>query len=130
MNGHLRTVLVVDDASDCASTLELALSPLAEIEVRAVASVEEALAVLECGKVAAVITDVQLPGLSGMELLSRIRAHPDWRVLPVLVISADPHRGTPGAALRLGADAYFAKPFSPGAVRRKLEELMYAKSSP
>jgi CheY-like chemotaxis protein len=127
-----RTILVVDDAADCVTTLELALGVLTDVEVRGVASAEEALAVLgEDGQsTSAVITDVQLPGLSGLDFVTRLRADARWRGLPLVVISADPNPETPAAALGRGADAFFAKPFSPASVRRKLEELMYAKSSP
>jgi CheY-like chemotaxis protein len=134
-----RIILVVDDAADCVTTLELALGVLTDVAVRGVASAEQALAELDlaadspapdCDTIAAVITDVQLPGLSGLEFLTRLRADARWHALPVLVISADPNPETPAAAFRMGANAFFAKPFSPAAVRRKLEELMYAKSSP
>jgi len=139
MNGR-RTILVVDDSADNVTTLELALGVLTGVVVRGVASAEEAWAVLEPAAslepagdydtISAVITDVQLPGLSGLEFLARLRADARWLALPIVVISADPNPETPAAALRMGADAFFAKPFSPAAVRRKLEELMYAKSSP
>ena len=123
-----RIVLVVDDDADCLATLELALGTMPGVAVRGVASAEEALAVLDGDTMSAVITDVQLPGLSGLDLLTRMRENAKWRAMPVVVISADADPATPDAALRVGADAYFPKPFSPAAVRRKLEELMYAKS--
>ncbi len=44
--------------------------------------------------------------------------------MPILVISGDPNPDTPQRALRAGANAFFAKPFSPAAVRRMLEELL------
>jgi two-component system chemotaxis response regulator CheY len=125
-----REVLVVDDSADCLATLELSLGLLKAVNIRSVSNAEDALSVLECGRVAAVITDVQLPGMSGLELLARIRSRAEWRNLPVIVISADASTETPESARRLGACAYFAKPFSPGAVRKKLEDLMYAKSAP
>ncbi len=123
-----RIILVVDDEADCVTTLELGLGILTDVVVRGVASAEDALAILDRDTISAVITDVQLPGLSGLDFLARLREHTRWRALPVVVISADPNPETPAAALRMGADAFFAKPFSPAAVRRKLEELMYAKS--
>ena len=123
------TILVVDDAADCIATLEVALGALVGVEVRGVSSAEEALGVLDFGTVSAMITDVQLPGISGLDLVTRVRGDARWRALPVVVISADANPDTPQTALRMGADAFFAKPFSPAAVRRKLEELMYAKSS-
>jgi CheY-like chemotaxis protein len=58
--------------------------------------------------------------------VTRIRQNPRFRSLPILVVSADADPSTPGRALGLGANAYFAKPFSPSAIRKKLEELIHA----
>jgi len=121
-----RTVLVVDDAEDCASTLDLALQLLPGVTVLTAGSAEAPLALLERDAVVAVITDIHLPEMSGLELIAHIRAQPRLRALPILVVSADSDPRTPAHAIGLGANAYFAKPFSPGAVRRKLEELMHA----
>jgi CheY-like chemotaxis protein len=76
--------------------------------------------------VSAVITDIHLPEMTGLDLVARIRQNPRFRSLPILVVSADADPSTPARALSLGANAYFAKPFSPSAMRKKLEELIYA----
>ena len=120
------TILVVDDAEDCIATLELALETLPDLVIRPALSAEAALADLESGTFSAVITDVQLPEMSGLELVARIRENPRLRSLPILVVSADANPSTPALALGLGANAYFAKPFSPSAMRKKLEELIHA----
>jgi CheY-like chemotaxis protein len=64
--------------------------------------------------------------MTGLELVARIRENPRFRTLPILVVSADPDPATPARALSLGANAYFAKPYSPSAMRKKLEELIHA----
>ena len=123
------TVLVVDDAEDCIVTMDLALQALPGVVVRPARSAEAALAELADTKsdtVSAVITDVHLPEMTGLELVARIRKDPRFCSLPILVVSADTDPSTPGRALDLGANAYFAKPFSPSAIRRKLEELLHA----
>ena len=123
---HPRTILLVDDAADCLATLDMALQSLPDIEVRSAPTAEAALEVLARGRIAAVITDVHLPAMSGLELISRIRQDPALHSLPVVVVSADTDPVTPRQALASGANAFFSKPFSPGAVRKKLEELMHA----
>ena len=126
------TILVVDDDRDCLATLDLALQTLPGVVIREALSAEAALAALEDREyrkndtVSAVITDVHLPEMTGLELVARIRQNPRFRSLPILVVSADPDPSTPARALGLGANAYFAKPFSPGALRKKLEELVHA----
>ena len=123
------TILVVDDAEDCLTTLDVALQMLPDVVIRAARSAEAALtelADLENGTFSAVITDVHLPEMSGLELVTRIRQDSRFQFLPILVVSADADPSTPSRALGSGANAYFAKPFSPSAMRKKLEELMYA----
>ena len=121
------TVLVVDDAEDCIATLEIALQAGSGSTVLSARSAEEALRLLAYQPVDAVITDVHLPAMTGLELIAGIRRDKDLRKLPVIVVSADTDPAGPRAALESGADAYFPKPFSPAAVRRKLEELIHAR---
>ena len=122
-----RTVLVVEDAGSCATTLEIALGQIPGVGVRIAGSAEEARLVLESHpEICAVITDVHLPEDSGLDLVRWVRQRGTPR-LPILVISGDTDPETPGASLKLGADAYFRKPFSPAAVRRKLEDLIDAE---
>lgn len=120
------TVLVVDDAEDCIATLEVAFECTPGGSVLSARTAEEGLQVLAYHSVDGVITDVHLPAMSGLELIAAIRRNPLLRKLPVVVVSADADPGGPLAALESGADAYFAKPFSPSAVRKKLEELIHA----
>jgi CheY-like chemotaxis protein len=122
----MTSILVVDDAEDCIATLDLALQALPGIVIRAQPSAEAALAYLEHDRVSAVITDIHLPEMTGLELVARIREDPRFRTLPILVVSADTDPATPARALGLGANAFFAKPYSPSAMRRKLEELIHA----
>jgi CheY-like chemotaxis protein len=121
------TILVVDDAEDCIATLEVALQALPGVLVRPARTAEEALELLAGQHADAVITDIHLPAMNGLEFIARIRRDPRLRALPVIVVSADADPAGPRAALETGADAYFAKPFSPGAVRKKLEELIHAR---
>lgn len=121
-----RVVLLVDDAEDCIATLDFALQPLPEVVIRSTATAEAALAVLARETISAVITDLQLPGMNGLDMIAFIRKQPGLRALPIVAISANADPSVPQAALALGADVFFPKPFSPSALRKKLEELLYA----
>jgi two-component system, sensor histidine kinase and response regulator len=120
-------VLVVEDSADCAATIEIALAPLSGIEVRVLRTAEEALRSLGEAKLAAVITDIQLPGMDGLELVACLRGDENFSSVPILVISGASDRDAPARALAAGATAFFSKPFSPGAVRQKLEALIDAQ---
>ena len=107
------------------ATLDIALQSLPGVAVQSARSAEAAWEMLARDNISAVITDVHLPLMSGLDLISRIRQEPKWKALPIVVVSADADPAAPRTALESGANAYFAKPFSPGAVRKKLKELMH-----
>jgi DNA-binding NtrC family response regulator len=113
-----RTVMIVDDEADCAATLEVALEALPSIEVVQVLTAEAAMDSLRRRGVAVIISDIQLPGKSGLELIASAGK------VPVVIVSASVDAGVKDMALRMGAAAFFAKPFSPAAVREKVRELL------
>jgi len=101
-------VLVVDDSRVTRGMLRRALED-GGCSVQTVAAGEEAFQFLQDQLWDCVVTDVEMPGMSGLELTRRIRATPALRHLPVVVIST---RGSPQdrlEGLKAGADAYLTK---------------------
>lgn len=129
MNHKQSTVLIVEDVDDCATTLEIALSALRNVAVRHADSAETALQALDKERVSVLVTDVHLPVMDGFDLVTCIRRDPRHSGVAILVISGDTDPATPGRALKLGANAFFGKPFSPAAVRQKIVELIHANST-
>jgi CheY-like chemotaxis protein len=125
-----RCVLIVDDSESASATLEMAALAIPGVAVRTVASAPEALRVLDAmtAPVDAVITDLNLPRMDGYELIERLRAGGPHRHAPIVVVSGETDPAAPERVRRLGADAFFAKPFSPAAVREKLEQLFNVAS--
>jgi DNA-binding response OmpR family regulator len=107
-------LLLVEDDADLRAYLSRLLTQDGWA-VRAVASAESGLAALttESGhEVDLVLTDLMLPGRSGLELVSDLRADPALGRLPIVILTA---RGGPVAAaegMSVGADDYITKPFS------------------
>jgi len=123
----LRRILIVEDAETAGATLEIALGHIPDVEVERVRDGREALEYLasENGRrVNAVITDLEMPLVDGWELIRRLREEERFRLLPIVVVSGCQNPETPELVRRLGADAYFGKPWSPLAVRQKVEELL------
>jgi adenylate cyclase len=112
-------VLVVDD--DRAN--RLTLTALLEGEgyaVRAVADGEEALAALAADPYDAVLLDLLMPGVGGMDVLADLKADGRlWRI-PVLVISAVEDTASIVRCLELGAEDYVSKPFDPVVLRARI----------
>lgn len=81
----------------------------AELEVTSVASGEDALAVLEDGGIDCLVTDIEMPGIDGLELTRHVRSSARWEHLPVVVVSTRDQASDRMAGLEAGADAYLAK---------------------
>jgi DNA-binding response OmpR family regulator len=119
-----RLVLIVEDTELCRDTLEVALMKLPNLAVQSVTTAEEALEWLDANEVCALVTDLHLPLMNGFELIEAVRGRP-WRSsLPILVISGDSDPRIPTRLAKLGANAFFSKPYSPAEVRHKLEQLI------
>jgi DNA-binding response OmpR family regulator len=70
------------------------------------------------------ILDVKMPGLDGFELLERLRKVPDYFELPIMMLTS---RGTEkdiARGLKLGADEYMVKPFSPVEVLARVRRML------
>jgi CheY-like chemotaxis protein len=119
-----RTVLIVEDTEVGRDALELALMQVPDLVFRSVATAEEALQWLASSEACALVTDIHLPRMDGFELIEVIRSQPRRSQLPILVISGDSDPRTPERLARLGANAYFPKPYSPAELRHKLEQLI------
>jgi CheY-like chemotaxis protein len=130
-----KLVLIVEDSETCAETLQIALESIPGVEVRSIHTPGAAIAFLNDRhtEIAAIVTDLNLdlngaqgaglPG-DGLDLIRRLRAEPRFARLPILLISGDSDPRLSERALAQGADAFFPKPYSPSAVRRKLEQLL------
>jgi two-component system, chemotaxis family, chemotaxis protein CheY len=70
-----------------------------------------------------IITDLNMPEMSGDELVARIAADPALGGTPVLVLSSDRSAARPGELMHVGAVAYMTKPVSPEALRDQLLEI-------
>ena len=130
VNPSSRTVLIVEDAESCATTLEIALLAIPHIHIRVAPTARQALELLAAagGKISALVTDLNMPAMDGFELIERVRADSRTARLPIVVISGDSDPQTPARLYRLGADAYFGKPYSPAQVRQKVEQLLDANA--
>ena len=73
--------------------------------------------------------DLNIPGTSGAEVLHAVKTDPATAAMRVIVVTATGEEGR-AAALRLGADEYFTKPFSPTALLRTVERVLAAGESP
>jgi two-component system, OmpR family, response regulator len=82
--------------------------------------------VLESAQPRAIVTDVDMPAMTGLELCRMVRAQPQHRRTPVIMVSAASNPVDMAAGYAAGADEYLAKPFSPRVFRARLLGLLGA----
>lgn len=118
-------ILIVDDDEGVRFTLRGLLED-AGFEVGEADSGESALALLDETTFHLVVTDLRMPGMDGLELLSRIRARPG--APRVILITAHGSERAAVEAMKSGAYDYFRKPFEPdellAVVRRAVESIL------
>lgn len=103
-------ILVVDDAKDTQLLLAFDLGA-AGYQVTSCNSGEESLAFLGTLAIDLILLDMYMPGLSGLETLVKIKAHPGSTQIPVIMLSASTDEDEVVAALELGAGDYVIKPY-------------------
>jgi DNA-binding response OmpR family regulator len=102
-------ILVVEDDQDIRQLLHLQLTA-ADYETAFATDAATALAVARRERPDLILLDIGLPAGSGFDVMKRLRALPEFEMVPVLVITArDPSEGE--KAVELGARAFFQKPF-------------------
>lgn len=125
MSAH---ILVVDDEPDISALVAFHLAR-ESYRVRTVADGDEAQRAIEAEIPDLVVLDLMLPGTSGLDVLRTIRKSPDTQLVPVVLLTARREEQDRLEGLRLGADDYIPKPFSPqelvlrvGAVLRRVQQ--------
>ena len=117
------TLLIVDDDAAIRGMLFDLLSDRYECNTASMA--EEALQYIEVEKYDAILTDIAMPGLTGVELLKKIQEHNS--ATPVILISGRGSEQDPRALMELGAFAYVTKPFNLDEIEHVVERAVTQK---
>jgi two-component system chemotaxis response regulator CheY len=78
---------------------------------------------LKTGKYDFLITDWNMPGMTGIDLLRNIRADDNLKHLPVLMVTAEAKRDQIVAAAQAGVNGYVVKPFTAAVLKEKIEKI-------
>ena len=117
----IATILVVDDSATTRSLVASYLADLPDIEVVEAASGFEALRLLPARHVDLIVTDINMPDINGLELISFVRANPNYRRIPVIIITTENSAEDRKRGLELGASDYLVKPFASAELLQAVE---------
>jgi two-component system, chemotaxis family, chemotaxis protein CheY len=118
-------LLIVDDSTAIRKILQRVLHA-AEIPLRSIyeaADGLEALAILKTNNVTLILSDINMPNMDGLQLLTQIRANDAWKSLPVIMITTEGSQVKVIEAAQLGANGYVRKPFTPEQIKNTLAAL-------
>ena len=109
-----KRILTVDDAQSVRSLVARTLGGAGYDIVEAVDGADALDKV--AGGVDMVITDINMPGMGGLELLGQLRLRPDTKFTPVIVLTTESQRDMRQRAVAAGATGWIVKPFDPGSL--------------
>ena len=121
----MQRILIVEDSATMRSLLASALTDLGtSVEITEAASGFEALRLLPREPFDLILTDINMPDINGLELLSFVKGNTAYRQIPLIIVSTEGSERDREKGLGLGADAYLVKPFEPDDLRRVASELL------
>jgi two-component system chemotaxis response regulator CheY len=119
-------LLIVDDSTAIRKILLRVLSQtgLQLGRVLEAGDGQEALKQMEGNDISLILSDINMPNMDGLELLRALRGSPDWRDVPVVMITTEGGQARVEEAVQLGATSYVRKPFNADLLRDKLASLL------
>jgi two-component system chemotaxis response regulator CheY len=120
-----KRILLVDDSAAVRKVASIALAA-AGYEVLEAANGQEALTRLEGGKVHLIISDVNMPVMDGIALLKQVKAHPNYRFTPVIMLTTEAGEDKKQEGRAAGAKAWIVKPFQPQTMIAAVSKLIAA----
>jgi len=121
--------LVVDDFSTMRRIIKNLLHDLGYANVIEADDGNTALPLLREGNVDFLITDWNMPGMPGLELLKQVRADARLAKMPVLMLTAEAKREQIVEAVQAGVSGYVIKPFTAATLKEKIDKILAARAA-
>jgi two-component system chemotaxis response regulator CheY len=121
--------LVVDDYSTMRRIVKNLLHDLGYANVAEADDGKTALPLLENGNFDFLITDWNMPGMPGLDLLKAVRSNDKLKKLPVLMLTAEAKREQIVEAAQAGVSGYVIKPFTAVTLKEKIDKILSAQAA-
>ena len=121
--------LVVDDFSTMRRIVKGLLNELGYTDITEADDGNTALPLLKGGAFEFLITDWNMPGMPGLDLLKAVRADPALAKLPVLLVTAEAKREQIVEAAQAGVNVYVIKPFTAITLKEKIDKILASQTA-
>lgn len=117
-------ILVVEDSPTMRQMIGFALRRLPGAEITEATDGVDGLKKINCNHFDLIITDINMPVMDGLKLISLVRRDVNYRNIPIMIITTEGGAEDRERALALGADAYITKPIQGGHVLETVKALL------
>ncbi len=117
-------ILIIDDSPTMRQLLTFAVKRLSGVETVDAADGVDGYKKLTSGKFDLVLADINMPVMDGLKLVSIIRGNPDYKDIPIVMVTTEGGKEDREKALSLGANAYITKPIQAPNVLSVVKELL------
>jgi two-component system chemotaxis response regulator CheY len=108
----MKNVLIVEDSKAIRSMMRVSLEEAGGFFVEEAGNGFEALKALPTRRFDLIITDINMPDINGLELISFVRSNPGYKDIPLIIVSTEKSDEDKKRGLALGASSYVIKPFT------------------
>ncbi|MDD2238130.1 MAG: response regulator [Kiritimatiellae bacterium] len=121
----VKTILSVDDSATIRKVIADTMRQEGVDTIQA-ESCAQAFKVLQerAESIELMILDVNMPGMSGLDFLEKLKSHPGWARIPVMMLTTESERATIVRAVQAGAANYLVKPFSRNDLLAKIKQAL------
>ncbi|MBA4392070.1 MAG: response regulator [Desulfobacca sp.] len=116
-------ILVVDDFSTMRRIVKNLLKQLGFENIDEAEDGEQAFAKLKNGRFNFIVSDWNMPNMTGIELLKSVRADPELKALPFLMVTAEADKEKVVEAIKSGVNNYVIKPFTAEILKEKMDKI-------
>ena len=116
-------VLVADDFATMRKIIRNILKQIGFDNIVEAEDGQAALQIVKHDRIGLVVTDWNMPNMTGLELLQKIRENPETKTVPVLMVTAEGMKDNVIAAVKAGVNNYIVKPFTAETLQEKIEQI-------
>ncbi len=116
--------LVIEDSPTMRQLISFALKRIPRAEIIEASDGVDGLKKLSSSNVDMILTDINMPIMDGLKLVTLVRSNKDYKDIPIIIITTEGAKEDRDRALALGADAYITKPVQSANLLSKVKELL------
>ncbi|MBF0112396.1 MAG: response regulator [Desulfamplus sp.] len=118
-----KTIMIVDDARSMRGLLAITLQGAGYTVVDACDG-QDAMEKIAGQKVHLIITDLNMPNMNGIELIKNLKANPEYKFLPMVMLTTESEESKKKEGQMAGAKAWIVKPFKPETVLNVVQKII------